>query len=202
MEKYGFVYMWYDIKHKRYYVGSHWGNVDDGYICSSPWMKNSFKRRPNDFKRRLLSIVRNSRQDLINEEYKWLSLMKQEELGKRYYNLNNHIQNYWWLNEDKSLTVKQKVSNTKKKYWASSESDNNRKLLSELNKTNGIKPPSRTGKIPWNKGLTKKTDSRVMINSVAISKPKSNTEKMGKYDRSNPDYNIKNGKKAHLTTIL
>lgn len=33
--KYGFVYLWFDRKHKRYYVGCHWGTTEDGYVCSS-----------------------------------------------------------------------------------------------------------------------------------------------------------------------
>ena len=57
MEKYGFVYIWRDRKHKRYYVGSHWGTETDQYICSSSWMKNAYKRRPQDFKRRVVARV-------------------------------------------------------------------------------------------------------------------------------------------------
>lgn len=53
----GFVYIWRDRKHKRYYIGSHWGTPDDGYICSSPWMRQAYKHRPLDFKRRVLNIV-------------------------------------------------------------------------------------------------------------------------------------------------
>jgi len=32
MQKYGFVYIWFDRKHKRYYIDSHWGKEDDSYI--------------------------------------------------------------------------------------------------------------------------------------------------------------------------
>jgi hypothetical protein len=195
MEKYGFVYLWYDKKYKRYYIGCRWGNENDGYICSSSWMKQGYNHRKNDFKRRILSKVYTNKKDLLEEEYRWLSKIKKDELGKRYYNLHNYHFNHWSTDENRSLSIKQKVSDTKKKYWNSTESDSNRKLLSELNKSKGIKPPSRTGKIPWNKGLTKDTDSRVQASALAISKPKSNTENMGKYDRSNPNYNIKNGRK-------
>lgn len=93
--KYGFVYLWYDRKHKRYYVGSHWGTEDDGYICSSKWMRQSYRRRPNDFKRRIISTVISSRQDLLDEEYKFLSMIKSDELGKRYYNISNHHYGHW-----------------------------------------------------------------------------------------------------------
>lgn len=36
MNKYGFIYLWYDRKHKRYYIGAHWGLKNDGYI----WWNN------------------------------------------------------------------------------------------------------------------------------------------------------------------
>ena len=87
MEKYGFVYIWYDRKHKRYYIGCHWGNIDDGYVCSSNWMRDAYKRRPEDFKRRILTNNISERHLIYPEEFKWLSLIKSEELGKRYYNL-------------------------------------------------------------------------------------------------------------------
>ena len=94
MEKYGFVYIWRDRKHKRYYIGCHWGYIDDGYICSSVWMRNSYKRRPQDFKRRILEIVKEN-DNIYDIEHKWLSFIKIEELGKRYYNLQNRRFNHW-----------------------------------------------------------------------------------------------------------
>lgn len=83
----GFVYIWRDRKHNRYYVGSHWGYPTDKYICSSVWMRNAYKRRPEDFKRRILETVITTRQDLYNREYAWLSLIKKHEIGERYYNI-------------------------------------------------------------------------------------------------------------------
>ncbi len=93
MEKYGFVYIWHDRKHHRYYVGSHWGTVDDGYICSSRWMRKAYRRRPEDFKRRILSIVTTNRHDAYLKEEAWLKLMKPEELGERYYNRSRKTHN-------------------------------------------------------------------------------------------------------------
>lgn len=172
MEKYGFVYLWFDVKHKRFYVGCRWGKEDDGYVCSSIWMKQGYEHRPQDFKRRILSRIYTNRQDLLAEEYKWLSMIKKEELGKKYYNLHNHHFNHWSSDETTSMSVKQKVSRTKKKYWDSPESDNMRQHVSDLHKKRGTKPPSREGRVPWNKGLTKDTDPRVAANSLALKKPK------------------------------
>jgi hypothetical protein len=83
---YGFVYIWHDRKKKRFYIGSHKGSFNDKYICSSSWMKNAYKKRPEDFKRRILSTVQ-SKIELFDEEQKYLNMIKDKELGKRYYNL-------------------------------------------------------------------------------------------------------------------
>jgi hypothetical protein len=50
MEKYGFVYIWYDRKRKMYYVGSHWGTIEDGYICSSNRMRDAYREDPKILK--------------------------------------------------------------------------------------------------------------------------------------------------------
>lgn len=84
-EKYGFVYIWRDRKHKRFYIGAHWGTEDDGYICSSTWMRNSYRRRPQDFKRRILFRCE-SKNNVWDKEYEWLKLISQPDLGRKYYN--------------------------------------------------------------------------------------------------------------------
>ena len=58
-----------------------------GYICSSKWMRKSYGRRPQDFRRRIISIIESCKDDLLDEEFRWLSLIKDEELGNKYYNL-------------------------------------------------------------------------------------------------------------------
>lgn len=108
-EKYGFVYIWRDKKHNRYYIGCHWGTEDDGYVSSSPWLMRAYKRRSTDFKRRILQRT-TSRQDTFLAEQKWLQLIKDDELKVRYYNLNKHVADYWHQYEDKRLTVSEKIS--------------------------------------------------------------------------------------------
>ena len=85
-EKYGFIYLWYDRKHKRYYLGRHWGTEDDGYICSSTNMRNNYNNRPDDFKRRIIKRIYTSQEDLVLEEQRWLDFIHPIECGKRYYN--------------------------------------------------------------------------------------------------------------------
>lgn len=98
-KKYGFVYLWYDRKHKKYYVGCHWGTENDGYICSCKWMKKAYDRRPEDFKRRILKRVYTNRKDLLDEEHRWLQMINEDELKIRYYNTVNKKFNHWSASE-------------------------------------------------------------------------------------------------------
>ena len=119
MEKYGFIYLWYDKKFKRFYVGCHWGTEDDGYICSSSWMKKSYRNRPNDFKRRILRTNIQTRSEMYIHEQYFLSMIKQSEIKPtniypRYYNLSLSSKNPWHQYPDKVKTVGQRISVAKK----------------------------------------------------------------------------------------
>lgn len=120
MEKYGFVYIWYDRRHKRYYVGAHWGREDDGYVCSSPWMKNAYDKRPGDFKRRIIKRVYSSKKNTFIEEQRYLNMIRPDEIKSpdnkycRYYNLRTKNSKYWHLDESTARSVKEKISNTLK----------------------------------------------------------------------------------------
>ena len=117
--KYGFVYIWYDRKHKRYYIGCHWGDINDGYICSSSWMKKAYKNRPSDFKRRILKSGIDHRPNMYIEEQKWLNMIGLEEIkpindNPRYYNLNTSVGNLWHQYDDMVKTIGDKISASKK----------------------------------------------------------------------------------------
>ena len=157
--KYGFIYIWFDRKRKMFYIGSHWGAEDDGYICSSTRMRNAFRRRPKDFgKRKIISRIYTNRLDLLDKEYKWLSLIKDEELGKKYYNLRKWHAGHWSTDENKYNNIKEKLSNIQKTKCADPEF---RKLIAEKTKEAMARPEVRKkyldglknrNKIPWNKG--------------------------------------------------
>lgn len=87
MSKGGFVYGWYDRKHSRYYLGSHWGTLNDGYICGSRWMCKAYRKRPGDFTRHVLEFVNSTRQDLYEAEGRWLATIPEVQIGNRFYNL-------------------------------------------------------------------------------------------------------------------
>lgn len=135
--KSGFVYIWFDRKHKRYYIGAHWGKEDDGYICSSRWMRNSYRRRPSDFKRRIIARVKD-RGNLLAEEYKWLSLICDVELGCKYYNLTKHHNGHWTTDEEKRLSVGQKISKSSRGVSRNKGSKRTEEQKQKLRESNAI----------------------------------------------------------------
>lgn len=140
MEKYGFVYIWYDRKHKRFYIGSHWGTIEDGYICSSRWMHKAKRRRPEDFKRRIIEIVGSDRKELYIREQYWLSMIKDVEIRHKYYNLNKSVKDPWYQHPDKLLTIGQRISKAKK----GKRPNNDPQMLIERGKKISAKVKGRT----------------------------------------------------------
>jgi hypothetical protein len=155
-EKYGFVYIWFDRKHHRFYVGSHWGYENDGYICSSDWMRHAYRKRPKDFKRKIINKIFSNRRDLFIEEQRWLNMIKDDELNVRYYNLKKIAGSHWSLNQD-TRTIKQKISDANKgksSCWKGQTlSEEHRKKISEAKID---KPSPRKGAI-----LTDETKEKI-----------------------------------------
>lgn len=180
MEKTGFIYIWYDRKNKKYYVGSHLGTEDDGYICSSRWMRQSYKRRPEDFKRRILQHNL-PKKILKEEEYKWLSLIKNEELGKRYYNLTIALNgNGWEKGKVRSEETKQKISNTLKGNipWNKGKSYSNEYK----------QKVSKGMKLAWKEGRCTKNDSHFKEGETSWNKDKKGSKSHMKKVWTNPEF--------------
>lgn len=103
VDYYGFVYIWRDNQNNKYYIGSHLGPTTDSYIASNKWLRDAYKKRPQTFKRRVISYLTVSGQTsretiglLHNMEQMWLNMIKDDELATsvnvitgayRYYNM-------------------------------------------------------------------------------------------------------------------
>ena len=150
----GFIYIWYDKKKKKYYIGSHMGLENDGYVCSSTWMRNAYRRRPNDFKRRIIKRMYDvTRTQLFHEENKWLGFIKQTELGKKYYNLiNSTSEREPHLH---SLVCKSKLSLLAKQRFLDPVFRKRHSEATKQGMTVEIRLHLRNvnKRIPWNKGL-------------------------------------------------
>lgn len=130
MEKYGFVYVWFDRKHKRFYLGRHWGTETDGYICSSTNMRNNYNNRPQDFKRRIISKT-HDKNHLVIEEQRWLDMIGSHELNKKYYNKTKSATTPSTKGYNHSEETKLKISTGNKGKKVSEET---KELLRQANK--------------------------------------------------------------------
>lgn len=204
LEKYGFVYIWFDCKHKRYYVGCHWGTEDDGYICSSNWMRNSYSRRPEDFKRRIIKTGISSKKETFLEETRYLGMIKPEELRIRYYNkmINLH---HWLCDDDKTKTVRQKMRDAKlgKKRGPHSE-EHKEKIRQTLmghvqSEESKLKmSETRTGKYcgdnSSNKGLVRSEETKQKIREANLGKKSTETANQKRREASSGKFHTDEAK--------
>ena len=80
----GFVYRWYDSSNGMYYVGSHKGTVDDGYIGGGLRFRRSYNKRPECFTREILYTG-----DDYRELEEFILIEIDAENNVEYYNLKN-----------------------------------------------------------------------------------------------------------------
>ena len=74
-----------------FYVGSHKGTEDDGYVCSSKTMLIEYRKRPNDFKRRVIKVCPAC--ELKGWEQRYLDMIQLKELypsNRKYYNIKRY----------------------------------------------------------------------------------------------------------------
>jgi len=145
---FGFVYIWWDKKRNMYYIGSHMGDENDGYICSQNRMRMQYKREKETFKRKVIYYhPTNDRKTLLKEEQRWLEMIKDEDLKNKYYNvcrnatcngaselISGWVKNHWKNpkkreahieSQRKSWTLERRKSNSKmiKEKWENGEFD-------------------------------------------------------------------------------
>lgn len=87
---FGYVYLWYDTKHKKYIIGSHHGDVDDSYKTSTggKHVRNIFRARPETMKMKVLeyNTLSNNSRYTKHLEQKWLDYRPNITENNRYYN--------------------------------------------------------------------------------------------------------------------
>ena len=50
----GFVYRWYDTSNSKFYIGSHKGNPNDGYLGGGVLFRRAYAKRPESFIREIM----------------------------------------------------------------------------------------------------------------------------------------------------
>jgi hypothetical protein len=107
-------------------------------------MRQAYKHRPQDFKRKIIKTLFD-RRELLLEEERYLSMIKDTEYrqgtNSRYYNLSKGGTGHWSANQQKYKTIKEKLSLTAK---ANYEKDSTLKQrISETTKAAMTRPEVR-----------------------------------------------------------
>jgi hypothetical protein len=149
---------------------------------SSERMRSAYRRRSEDFTRRVVERVYTNRQDLLEAEFKWLDQIKEEELGKRYYNLSKRHFGHWSSDHKclKTTSEKLKAAWVRRKERGWKFSDETLQKMSENAIKDGIRPPSFKGK-------TQSQEARAKLSIARKGKPLSaeHCEKMRERARGN-----------------
>jgi hypothetical protein len=105
----GFVYKWNNIENNMFYVGSHRGNIYDGYIGSGTLFREVYFNNKKLFKRDILEYVYDEK-DLLDKEQYYLDFfdVKNNDLS---YNLNPKTSGGWnFCHENEYLVDKRNKS--------------------------------------------------------------------------------------------
>lgn len=115
---YGFVYKWVNQRNNKYYIGSHFGSTDDGYIGSGIWFRRAYEKEPENFTRTILEyLLIDDHEQLLNIEQKYL--MEVCEVGNKdkCYNISRSAGGGWQLHgktQEEIDEVCKKISSTLK----------------------------------------------------------------------------------------
>lgn len=127
----GFVYIWYDRSRKMYCIGSHMGDVEDGYVTCTGYMGQAYRRRPAHFMRRILHWEPSrDKKRLQAIEQRWLNLINDSELltsanrkskTVRYYNMKKTASGGSGKQPNRSSSHRRKIGENARKRWAHPE---------------------------------------------------------------------------------
>jgi len=93
----GFVYRWYDVSNDKFYIGSHKGTTDDGYLGGGVLFRRAYAKRPESFIREIMYTGVNYR------EYEQTILDYEDAASnEQFYNLVN----YAWGGSPKGIAKK------------------------------------------------------------------------------------------------
>jgi group I intron endonuclease len=109
-EKVGIVYRWINIENQKWYIGSHFGTLDDGYISSGKIFLAAYKKNQNKMMRQILFIGPEFRKA---EEFYLLFLDAARD--KQSYNMKNTVFGGGVPLENLSIKTRQKISEALKR---------------------------------------------------------------------------------------
>jgi hypothetical protein len=89
MEYNSFIYLWIDKQKNMFYIGSHFGDINDGYLFGGIDIKSEYSKRPEDFERLILSYHTVKSQTEIRKIEREYLVKYDVENDDRFYNRTN-----------------------------------------------------------------------------------------------------------------
>ena len=127
-----FVYLWRDRLLNRYYLGYHNGKKSN-YICSSKYMLAEYEKRPQDFRRRILTT---GGADEMGKLEQRLLRSRKDQLGERYYNLAISFPIY-----KRTAEVRKKMAEATRKRMANMTPEQRKQMSDRIKANHGGGPP-------------------------------------------------------------
>jgi len=188
---FGFIYKWVNHVNKKYYIGSHYGPLDDGYVGSGVWFRRAYNKNPENFSRTILKYLTSEDPvELLTLEQQYL--ITECEVGNKdkCYNISRRAGGGWQLAgkaDSEIAEIYSKISNTLK-----NKTEQERIIITEKIKTTLAENPERC-KIAIEK---MKTTKRLWDDQ----KKKTMVEKMKNTLHNNPDIKEK-ARQKFINTI-
>jgi NUMOD3 motif len=142
-----FVYEWTNLENGMKYIGSHKGNIDDGYISSSKFFNIKYKNNPQIFTRKILA--KGNIMEMRELETKLL-IERDAAKNDMFYNKHNQNGKFICLKHDEKTKLKMKNKipwNKGKKGIYSKET------LDKMKK-------AKENYVPWNVGVSPSNETR------------------------------------------
>jgi len=157
----GIVYKWVDQSNNIYYIGSHKGTADDGYIGSGVHFSRAYSKRPKSFTRQIL---------YVGEHYLELEEFILEELDAANDDMSYNLKNSS-VGGNTGITEvgREKLSKARKGYKRS-ESDKQKQSASRKGRYVGSE---NSNSIKVYCGYTQKTYNTLkeVSNALGVSQP-------------------------------
>ena len=139
------------------YVGYHKGSQNDGYICSSKWMLEEYKQRPENFTRMILA--EGTAEDCHALE---VTILKTADAmhSDRFYNQNNGEVAY--VRKHNTVDHNKKISKGRAKFWADNYEPMKKEFL--VNVINPVATQKARNTVQIKYGVTNVSQCKIIKN--------------------------------------
>lgn len=191
----GFVYKWINTIDNMFYIGSHKGNVNDGYIGSGTYFKRAYNKHKESFSREILYTG----YDYLEFEEFVLHTLDAEN-NNQMYNLKNYaLGGKTKLSEDGRKRLSESKKGDKNPNYGKSTWNKGKKM--PIHVTESIKK-ANTNKVHTRESILKRVKYLVTLDGLNYLTIKEASIELGYKDSSTISEYVKNKKNKKLRKLI